>query len=67
MQAAPWAGYPGFTPDDLLLSAEAYSRTNVDVVLLWGAEQWLADPAWMQAGRQAMATLRGRGPTSLRR
>jgi len=67
MQAAPWAGHPGFRPDDLLLSAEAYSRTDVDVVLLWGAEQWLADPAWMQAGRQAMATLRGRGPTSLRR
>ncbi|MEP7104622.1 MAG: helix-turn-helix domain-containing protein [Chloroflexota bacterium] len=61
MQAAPWDGYPGFTPDDLALSAEAYSRTDVDVVLLWGVEYWLGDPTWMRAGREAMATIRGRG------
>jgi hypothetical protein len=63
MQAAPWNGSPGFTPDDLALSAEAYSRTGVDVVLLWGVEDWLSDSVWMDAGRQAMATIRGRGPT----
>src|SRR5215469_5057470 len=59
MQAAPWQGVSGFTPGDLLTSAELYRDSGVTAVFLWGAEQWLGSAAWLQAGRQAIATLDG--------
>jgi hypothetical protein len=60
MQAQPWGGVQagGFTTNDLLTSAAAYRHDNLEVVLLWGVETWLQDPAWMRAAVQAMATLR---------
>lgn len=59
MQAQPWATDPtGFSTDDLLASARIYRNTPLQVVLLWGAETWLDDPAWMQAATTAMGILR---------
>jgi hypothetical protein len=58
LQATPWIGTTGFTVDDLLLSASAYRGHGVSVYLLWGVENWLESPAWMQAGIDAMAELR---------
>ncbi len=59
MQAQPWATDPGdFTTDDLLVSAKVYRNAPLRVVLLWGVETWLADPAWMQAATEAMEVLR---------
>jgi hypothetical protein len=59
MQAEPWAVSPGsFSPDDLLASAATYRREPLQVVLLWGAETWLADPAWMSAAAGAISILR---------
>lgn len=64
MQAQPWSIDPldpnpgGFTTDDLIQTAKIYRTTQLNVVLLWGVETWLADPAWMQAGQSAMAVLR---------
>jgi hypothetical protein len=58
MQAAPWAGVSGFTPEELLHSARLYRQAGAGVVLLWGVESWLQDPAWMLAGRHAVWALR---------
>lgn len=58
MQGSAWNGEPGFTQEDLLESAQEYSGTGVAAVLLWGVEDWLNAPDWMQAGQAAMATLR---------
>jgi hypothetical protein len=59
MQAQPWATDPGgFSTDDLLASAAIYRNASLQVVLLWGAETWLEDPAWMQAAESAMQILR---------
>jgi hypothetical protein len=59
MQAQPWATDPGgFSTADLVESAQAYRTTPVQVVLLWGVETWLEDPAWMAAAESAMAVLR---------
>jgi hypothetical protein len=60
MQAQPWGGAQagGFTPDDLVASATAYRQDSLEVVLLWGVETWLQDPAWMKAAVRAMAILR---------
>ena len=59
MQAQPWALDPGdFTTDNLLVSAKVYRNAPLQVVLLWGVETWLADPAWMEAATQAMGILR---------
>ncbi len=58
MQAAPWRTTAGFTTDDLLASARVYRTSGAGVVLLWGVESWLEDPDWMEAGSEAMATLR---------
>lgn len=59
MQAQPWATDPtGFSTDDLLASARIYRNAPLQVVLLWGAETWLDDPAWMQAASTAMGILR---------
>lgn len=62
LQAAPWKDSPGFTTDDLLASARAYLGRGEQVALLWGVEQWLSSPEWMQAGRQAIVVLKGRDP-----
>lgn len=64
MQAAPWQGVGGFTPNDLLTSAQLYRDSGVTAVFLWGAEQWLDSAAWLEAGRQAIATLDGSRSTS---
>ncbi len=58
MQGIPWLGAPGFTAQDLMDSASAYRGRGASVVLLWGVESWLFNEQWMQAGLQAMETLR---------
>jgi hypothetical protein len=58
MQAAPWNDTNGFTVADLVASAHIYRRGGASVVLLWGVEGWLTDPAWMTAGKQAVHILR---------
>lgn len=58
LQAEPWKGVSGFTPANLVASAADYRQEPLQVVLLWGVETWLQDPAWMAAGTQAMAILR---------
>ncbi|HET9848597.1 MAG TPA: hypothetical protein VFR68_08595 [Candidatus Dormibacteraeota bacterium] len=58
MQATPWIGTTGFTQSDLLSSALAYRGHGVSVYLLWGVENWLDSPAWMDTGVQAIKLLR---------
>lgn len=58
MQASPWVGTTGFTTDDLVASALAYRGHGVSVYLLWGVENWLDAPEWMQAGVESIALLR---------
>ena len=58
MQAAPWIGTTDFTQSDLLSSAQAYRGHGVSVYLLWGVEDWLDPPAWMQTGITAINVLR---------
>lgn len=58
MQAAPWQHVGGFSTDDLVMSAEQYRGQGASAVLLWGVEQWLTSPAWLAAGKQAVAVLR---------
>lgn len=65
MQASPWIGTTGFTLDDLLSSALAYRGHGVSAYLLWGVEDWLESPAWMEAGTTAIGLLRG-GPGATR-
>ena len=60
MQAQPWSGEGAFGPADLVATAADYRQEQLQVVLLWGVETWLEDPAWMAAGSQAMAVLRAR-------
>jgi hypothetical protein len=60
MQATPWIGTTGFTTDDLIASALAYRGHGVSVYLLWGVENWLDSPEWMQAGTESITLLRGR-------
>ena len=59
MQAAPWPGLSNFTISDLLYSANAYHDRGASVILLWGVEEWLGSPAWMQAGKQARQIMTG--------
>ncbi len=58
MQAQPWSGQAGFTPSDLVATAATYRGDPLKVVLLWGVETWLTDPAWMGAAIRAMTVLR---------
>jgi len=60
LQASPWYGTTGFTIEDLISSALAYRGHGVSVYLLWGVENWLESPAWLQAGTQAATLLRQR-------
>ena len=60
MQAEPWNGVTSFTPRDLLASAADYRQEPVDVVLMWGADTWLQDPAWLSGVTRAMDLLRSR-------
>ena len=64
MQASPWIGTTGFTLDDLLSSALAYRGHGVSAYLLWGVEDWLASPTWMETGITAIGLLRGGRPGS---
>ena len=59
MQATPWIGTTGFTVEDLMSSALAYHGHGVSVYLLWGVENWLDSPEWMQAGIESIKLLRG--------
>jgi hypothetical protein len=59
MQAFPWSGTAGFTVEDLVSSALAYRGHGVSVYLLWGVENWLDSPEWMQAGIESIKLLRG--------
>lgn len=58
MQAQPWSGQGRFGPSDLIASAVDYRQERLQVVLLWGVETWLDDPAWMGAAGRAMSILR---------
>jgi hypothetical protein len=58
LQASPWFGTTGFTTGDLISSAIAYRGHGVSVYLLWGVEDWLDVPAWMDAGTTAIRVLR---------
>ena len=58
MQASPWSGTTGFTTDDLLASALAYRGHGVSAYLLWGVENWLDAPEWMEAGIESITLLR---------
>jgi len=58
MQAQPWGDSTSFTPADLVDSAEDYRQERLQVVLMWGVDTWLSDPAWLKAGIQAMHILR---------
>jgi Cellulase (glycosyl hydrolase family 5) len=58
MQAQPWTEPSAFTPANLVASAVDYRQEPLKVVLLWGAETWLKDPAWMAGAQQAMAIMR---------
>lgn len=61
MQAQPWANVPGgFDESDLVSSAAGYRREHLQVVLMWGVETWLDDPAWLAAATRAMAILRSK-------
>jgi hypothetical protein len=60
MQAQPWSSSPGrFGPSDLIASAVDYRQDQLQVVLLWGVDTWLQDPAWLAAATKALAVLRG--------
>jgi hypothetical protein len=57
MQAQPWTKSSAFTPANVVASAADYRQEPLSVVLLWGAETWLEDPAWMAGAQHAMAIL----------
>jgi hypothetical protein len=59
MQGAPWPGQDDFTIADLMHSANAYHHHGASVILLWGVEEWLGSPAWMEAGKTARQILTG--------
>lgn len=58
VQAQPWSDAPTFRPSDLVESAVDYRQDRLQVVLMWGVETWLDDPAWLDAGAKALAILR---------
>lgn len=64
MQATNWPGQSGFTPDDLVASAQAYTDAGPAAVLLWGVEDWLGQPEWMAGGERAMSILRHGQPAA---
>ena len=57
MQAHPWSDSGTFTPDDMIASAVNYRQEELDVVLLWGVDTWLQDPAWLAAAGEAIDVL----------
>jgi hypothetical protein len=59
MQAQPWSDSNTFTPADLVASAVDYRQEPLQVVLMWGVDTWLNDPAWLAAGAKAMSIIRG--------
>jgi hypothetical protein len=58
MQAQPWSDTGVFGPADLIASAIDYRQERLRVVLMWGVDTWLQDPAWLSAASKAMAILR---------
>ena len=61
MQAQPWDSSGTFAPEDLVESAIDYRQEPLQVVLMWGVETWLNDPAWMAAGTRALDILQATG------
>lgn len=57
MQAQPWSDGGTFTPHDMIASAVNYRQEELDVVLLWGVDTWLEDPAWLAAAAEAIEAL----------
>jgi hypothetical protein len=58
MQAQPWGSSTSFTPADLVDSAMDYREEQLQVVLMWGVETWLDNPAWLAAAHESMDILR---------
>jgi hypothetical protein len=58
MQAQPWSNAGSFGPSDLIASAIDYRQERLQVVLMWGVDTWLEDPAWLAAASRAMSILR---------
>lgn len=58
MQAQPWGATSTFTPAEFVATAVNYRQEPLQVVLMWGVDTWLQDPAWMAAATRAMAVLR---------
>ena len=58
MEAQPWGTTSSFTTADLVTTAIDYRQEPLQVVLLWGVDTWLQDPAWMAAATHAMDILR---------
>ncbi len=58
MQAQPWGDSTTFRPQDLVASAVDYRQEPLQVVLMWGVDTWLDDPAWMSAGSRAIEIVR---------
>ena len=56
-----WSNAGSFGPSDLIASAIDYRQEHLQVVLMWGVDTWLDDPAWLAAASQAMAILRAEG------
>src|ERR1700730_15043558 len=54
MEAQPWGSTSTFTTADLITSASDYRQEPVQVVLLWGVDTWLQDPALMAAATHAL-------------
>jgi hypothetical protein len=58
MQAQPWSDSSSFQPKDLIATAVDYRQEDLQVVLMWGVETWLADPSWLTAAARALQILR---------
>ena len=58
MQSERWNDAGSFSPGDLITQAVDYRQAPLDVVLMWGVDAWLTDPAWMTAAVQAFSILR---------
>lgn len=58
MQAQSWGTTTAFQPANLVASAVDYRQEPLGVILLWGVETWLRDPAWMAAATRAIEILR---------
>jgi hypothetical protein len=58
MQAMPWTGTEAFDTGDLEESAVDYRSSGASVILLWGVEDWINSPEWLDAGQRTVDLLR---------